>query len=220
MFSRLVQFFCELFCFDWAQLWPLEAKLKFVFACFSHQNSSGFNSAKASGYHQQPAMFGPWAQDSMSLRCCTKNLKMFLQGLSCHIAVCVLEPKSEWKWTVASRWRSLLHIAGYGQCTRYVVYAVTWLVFWGCRFPVVSRHVTKSCDMLQMSRHIRPSCREKLAGNISIIDQNGFTFASFIGTRTGVRQRPPTLCGAKQFPELSIKLCCDGVWNIWGMESV
>jgi hypothetical protein len=85
-------------------------KLEFVCARFSRQNSSGFNSAKASGHHRQhvPCNNDLWSTcdrsiplefDSQARGLCVvemlhKNLKMFSQGLSCHIAECVLEPKS------------------------------------------------------------------------------------------------------------------------------
>ena len=54
----------------------------------------------------------------------------------------------------------------FGWCNGLRIYVgnvATRHVFWDCRFPVVSRHVTKCRDMSRMSWHIRPSCREKSA---------------------------------------------------------
>ena len=55
-FQDRYNFFVNSFCFDWAQLGHWRWKLKFVFACFSNQNSSGFNSPKASELHSQPVV--------------------------------------------------------------------------------------------------------------------------------------------------------------------
>jgi hypothetical protein len=43
----------------------------------------------------------------------------------------------------------------------YVVYVVTWHVFWGCWFPLVSRHVTKCWQRVHQPEAFAETVRQE-----------------------------------------------------------
>jgi hypothetical protein len=80
----------------------------------------------------------------------------------------------------------------------YVVYVVTWHVFWGCQFPVVLRHVTnheKSWHVANMAAYKAAATCGRHVGNINNINKTTLHVAAEISTQP--RQcTPGSMCNS------------------------